>query len=514
VILWTRLAPDPVAVAGGITVDSTVSWEIATDVAFANVAQSGTASALVANGHAVHVTVNALNPDTYYYYRFAWSGSYSRIGRTKTAPIGATAGARFAFISCQKVNEGWYAAFRQMLCENLDFVVHLGDYIYESSGTTAWPANLQTNPVDLPTYRARYMLYRGDPNLRRLHAAVPWIVTWDDHEFRNDYDGNTGTTQRRRDAYRAYYESMPLRLPAGLPADYHDMPIYRGFQFGNLLDLLVLDTRQYRSDPSTCNATVQNGVTVPTTTTTVGATGACLTTDRHAASRSMLGAAQKTWLKNSLLTSTTAWRSIANQQIMADLQTGGLPGTVQAVAGVDPSVGLATAWQGYAAERKELMDHIAANGIRNVVVLSGDSHRTAVSHLKSDFQTPGSPIVATEFAGPSITSSNYEFDDPTEPGLISDANLQANADRNQQLAGYATWRHLRFSQPSQHGYVVCDVTPSAWKTTYMLMTDQMLGQSAFATAEATAQIEFTVSSGDPTLRVTGGPALANPLPDV
>lgn len=510
VILWTRLAPDPTAIGGGIYINTTVGWEIATDVGFSSVVQSGSSPALVVDGHSVHVTVNNLSPNTYYYYRFSYAGQYSRIGRTKTFPVGPVSRARFAFISCQKINVGEYAAFKNMLAHNLDFVVHLGDYIYETSSSSAWPTNLQKNPVDLASYRGRYMLYRGDRNLRKLHARVPWIMTWDDHEFKNNYDANSITAQWRRDSYKAYYESMPLRLPAGLPADFKDLRIYRGFKYGDLIDMMVLDTRQYRSDPPKCNTILANGVTVPEAGITVGG-GSCFTTDRYAPARSMLGATQKQWLKNSLSASSASWKTIANQQIMADTLTALLPAPAATTLAADPALGSEGTWQGYAAERKEIMDHIAANGIGNVVVLSGDAHISLVAHLKQDFQMPASPVVATEFAGPSVTSANYMVNDPTASATVDNPTLQKEADKVMQGVAYASWRHVRFYQPSKHGYVLCDVTPSQWKSRYMLIPDS---QVYSPTACHVLEMEFTVDSGNPVPRMTAGAEFANPLPDV
>ncbi|HSH79996.1 MAG TPA: alkaline phosphatase D family protein [Herpetosiphonaceae bacterium] len=260
VVLWTRLAPKPLEVGGGMP-DETVSveWQVAEDESFTLGLKQGTASAGPDFAHSVHVVVDGLRPASVYYYRFIYSAYVSPAGRTKTAP---TPGAdvallSFAFASCQRWDEGFYYAYRHMKDQDLDLVVHLGDYIYENDmpadggvRRTRVPSACRPEPITLDQYRLRYALYKTDPDLQAAHARFPWIVTWDDHEVENDYasDYPEGASEpdpsfrnRRANAYKAYYEHMPVRMGP-------DTRLYRRLTYGNLAEFNVLDTRQYRSN--------------------------------------------------------------------------------------------------------------------------------------------------------------------------------------------------------------------------------------------------------------------------
>ena len=210
----------------------------------------------------MHVEVEGLEPAREYFYRFKAGSEISPVGRTKTAPVpgAAIAQMRFAFASCQMYEHGYYTAYGHMSEEDLDLVVHLGDYIYEYgiNEYIARSGNVRRHDgpkiFTLPAYRNRYALYRSASNLRRAHAAFPWVVTWDDHEVENNYaDGTPGGDRpveeflrRRTAAYQAYFEHMPLRrssVPQG-----PDMLLHRRITYGNLAEFSVLDTRQYRDD--------------------------------------------------------------------------------------------------------------------------------------------------------------------------------------------------------------------------------------------------------------------------
>src|SRR5881409_1489567 len=249
VVLWTRLEG---AGVGRVRVD----WEIAEDDQFRRVAAKGSNVALKELGHSVHVEVEGLRPARHYWYRFTAGGEVSPVGRTWTAPLESPAQFRFAFVSCQNYEHGYYTAYRHLAEQDLDVVVHLGDYIYEKRfGQTNVRLHEAGEVFSLDQYRARYALYRSDPDLQAAHAAFPWIVTPDDHEVSNDYAGSIAETNalspaqflmRRAAAYQAYYEFMPLRRSA-MPAG-PDIRLFRKLSFGDLVDFHVLDTRQYRSD--------------------------------------------------------------------------------------------------------------------------------------------------------------------------------------------------------------------------------------------------------------------------
>ena len=249
-VLWTRLAGalDPLAVP--------VRWEIATDEAMKSIIFSGEATAEPAWAHSVHVEVKGLSPERWYWYRFTTAGAESAVGRTRTAPAADAAGPRlrFAFASCQQYEQGYFGAYRHIAADAPDLVAFLGDYIYESTwGRDHVRKHDAAEPYTLEDYRARYALYRSDPDLQAAHAACPWIVTWDDHEVDNDYaddrpeDGmeRAPFLERRAAAYRAYYEHMPL--PARMRPKGPDMRIHTHLDWGQLARFHILDTRQYRS---------------------------------------------------------------------------------------------------------------------------------------------------------------------------------------------------------------------------------------------------------------------------
>jgi alkaline phosphatase D len=222
VVLWTRLAPDPLADGGMPPAAVEVGWEVATDGAFRNIVRRGTEIATPEWAHSVHAEVAGLEPARWYWYRFHAGGAESPSGKTRTAPPpGPAERLRFAFASCQQYEQGFYIAYRHMAAEDLDLVVHLGDYIYESSWGRVHVRKHDTpEPLTLADYRNRFALYKSDQDLKAAHAAFPWLVTWDDHEVQNDYandrsqhlDAPALFLERRAAAYRAYYEHLPLPM--------------------------------------------------------------------------------------------------------------------------------------------------------------------------------------------------------------------------------------------------------------------------------------------------------------
>ncbi|CAM5383347.1 alkaline phosphatase D family protein [Streptomyces griseomycini] len=381
IVLWTRLAPDPLNGGGMPDRPVPVEWQLATDARFRRVVRRGTALARPAYGHSVHVDVRGLRPDTAYWFRFRAGGQLSRTGRTRTAPAPHSSGGRLrvALASCQNWQHGYFTPYADMLDQDPDVVVFVGDYIYESvpSATGVRRHEGAGEPYSLTQYRNRYAQYRSDPDLAAMHANAPFVVTFDDHEVDNDFAGEVpqdpakqphdAFTARLTAAYQAYYEHMPVRATA-VPNGPH-IRMYRRLEFGRLARLNVLDTRQYRSD----QATSQEGAQDPSLT--------------------MLGAAQKRWLVDGLRHSPARWNLIASQIMMAetDLQVG--PGKLW----------FYDAWDGYQAERNALLQEFRR--VRNPVVLTGDRHLTMVSDLKADFADPRSAVVGAEFVGTSISSN-------------------------------------------------------------------------------------------------------------
>ena len=471
VILWTRLAPAPLQGGGMGEEDVEVDWVVAEDPRLRRVVRSGTTLASAAMGHSVHVDADGLEPSTVYWYAFSALGQRSRVGRTRTAPApGATDPLFFAFASCQSFSTNHFAAYREVVRTAPDFVVHLGDYIYEGGGpdTSAAREHVGAQPFDVLTYRNRYALYKGDANLKAAHAVSPFIVTWDDHEVDNNYRGvhpqdtnaeESNDTperfmQRRQAAYQAYYEHMPIRVPAGLPTD-GSFRIYRALRFGDVLDLSIIDTRQYSDDhpdpelPSVGNAQDPD--------------------------RTILGEDQRTWLLDRLSTREAVWSCIGNQvQVHPILVPGALPDAVAALVAdlgvpLNAQPGLnGDSWDGYVADRNRLLDHIAAESIPDVVVITGDIHSHWVADLEEDFGNPLSPAIATEFVGTSIASSGL-------PEGSNDAVRALLAPTNP---------HIRYVEGERRGIALVDLSADAWRTTYRVVTDPQDPRSGSETLTA------------------------------
>jgi alkaline phosphatase D len=432
VVLWTRLAPRPLEVGGGMPREPVeVRWEVAEDDAMRRVVRHGTAIARPEWAHAVHVEADGLRPDRWYWYRFVAGSAASPVGRTRTLPAAEALPARlrFAFASCQKYEIGYYTAYEHMAREDLDLVVHLGDYIYEKGdGNGAVRPHGTPEIFTIDDYRRRYALYKSDPALQAVHAMAPWIVTWDDHEVSNNYAAaisekpdsvSTADFLRRRAAgYQAYFEHMPLRRSA-LPSG-PDMLLHRRLEFGRLVNFHVLDTRQYRTDQP------QGDGLKPPSPVLLDPRG------------TILGERQRTWLFDGLERSTATWNALA-QQVM--------------VAAVDRAPGRDVAysmdkWTGYEFERRRLLAHLRDRRIGNPVVLTGDIHENWAHELPGDPERPDAAPVAVEFVGTSITSSG----DGAEKPAYLDTVLAENPG-------------VKFHN-DERGYVRCEVTPQAWRTEF------------------------------------------------
>jgi alkaline phosphatase D len=389
-VLWTRL----IGSFGQAVIP--VRWEVAADEAMRRVVASGIAEAHPDWAHSVHVEPKGLQPGRWYWYRFTAGGAQSPVGRTRTAPAGGEAAARlrFAFASCQQYEQGWFSAYRHIVADEPDLVAFLGDYIYESSwGRDHVRKHGSPAPHSLEEYRARYALYKSDPDLQAGHAACPWIATWDDHEVVNDYAGEHQGSEaagrsfaaRRAAAYRAFYEHMPL--PAGMRPGSGGMRIYTQLDWGDLASFFVLDDRQYRAfqacrQPGTRSAPVVEA-------------GECTELDDPA--RSILGPEQEKWLEGALGGSRARWNLLAQQTPMAQFDQKPGPGRRAWTDG----------WDGYPAARKRILEFLNSKKIQNPVVIGGDVHCFNVNDLKTDFDDPRSPVVASEFVGSSITSQAW-----------------------------------------------------------------------------------------------------------
>jgi len=431
VVLWTRLAPQPLLADGGMSTPGVpVDWQVAADARFGRIVRRGTVLAQSAHAHTVHVEVDELEPARTYWYRFRASGELSPVGRTRTLPASGASPGRLALavVSCQHYEHGYYTAYQHLAQEDLDLVLHLGDYLYETVPSEGQPRrHIGPAPTDLPGYRLRHALYRTDPDLQAAHAAVPFVLTWDDHEVENDYaadwserfDPPAMFRRRRAAAYQAYWEHLPLRRrsrPRGSAAR-----LYRRLRFGDLAELSVLDTRQYRDDQPCDNNGVGRSQVV----------AGCR--ERLDPRRSLLGSEQRRWLLAGLDRSSARWNVLAQQLLMAELD-------------VQPGPGLAygsDGWDGYVADRARILRFLQARRPSNPVVVGGDMHSFWVNDLKLNNHRPDAPVLASEFVGTSISSGplyeQYRAYLPDNP-------------------------HVRFFESRWRGYLRCVAEPRSWMT--------------------------------------------------
>lgn len=405
IVLWTRLAPKPLEADGGMPARAVpVRWEVAADAGFHHVVAHGTERAEPQWGHSVHAEVSGLQPDRPYWYRFIANGEASPVGRTRTAPAfdQKVEKFRFCFGSCQKYEAGNYAAQRLIAAEEPDLVLFLGDYIYENKPTPGdVRVHLNPEPFDVAGYRVRYASYKLDPLLQAAHHAAPWSVIWDDHEVANDYandldEHNGDQTKfllRRAAAYQGYWEHMPLRR-ASMP-DGPAMKIYRSLKWGQLAEFQLVDDRQYRSghpcQPPELLAQHRDYLI---------AVRDCA--ERHDPARSILGAPQEQWLRQSFEASTARWNLLAQQTLMA-----AFPRINPAHPDGDESIYALDNWEGYPATRERILRHWRDAKIANPVVLSGDIHAFVAADLL-DPDNPAAPPIASEFVGGSMTSHNHD----------------------------------------------------------------------------------------------------------
>lgn len=457
VVLWTKLAPKPLDPDGGMPRDAVnVSWEVAEDEAMKKVVRRGTATASPELAHSVHVEVDGLKPDRWYWYRFRAGDAETPVARTRTmpAPNAMPDKLSFAFASCQHYESGYYTPYQHMVKDDLDLIFFVGDYIYEGAGRKGDVREHVGGTCEtLEGYRLRYAQYRTDPDLQAVHRMCPWFVTWDDHEVSNNHtattDGSSHTDlaaylKRRAGAYKAYYEYMPLRarsIPRG-PA----MMLYRSASFGRLAQFMVLDTRQYR--------TVQaNG----------GAHGP-MTAEALNPKNTILGAQQKAWLKDELTSSPATWNLLA-QQVMMGCVTRGTSKDDEPTYAMDQ-------WPSYDHERNELLQFMADRKVSNPVVISGDIHANFVNDLHIDDLRPETPVVAAEFVGTSITSSGDGVDQPKSlPGL------------------YKRNPGLRYHN-AERGYVRCTATAKEWKSDYVTVE-----KISTKTSKSNLRASFVVEAG-------------------
>ena len=430
VILWTRISPE-------IDAPVEVTWRVCEDVDMQLEVNSGTITTDSGRDFTVKVDADGLLPNTWYYYQFEAGNKKSVVGRTKTAAETGLDRLRLAIVSCSSFAHGYFNSYRVIAERNdVDAVLHLGDYIYEYAEGGYGEKSLEQaralipkhEIVSLTDYRQRHNLYKRDEDLQAVHQQYPFIVTWDDHEFANDtwkdgaenHDESEGDwIARKQAAKKAYFEWMPIRVqPDALES------VYRKLPFGNLVDLMMLDTRVEGRDEQPHGIHAQQ--------------------IRHDPNRTLMGFEQEQWLHNQLKTSTAKWKLLGQQVQIQKLGPVALPDRL----GGGVSFFLDT-WDGYTATRDRLYNFIDDNNIDNTVVLTGDIHSSWASDLAHDpldrryyNKRTGEGSLAVEFVTPSVTS-------PALPPVIGD--IAAGALR-------ATSPALKYCEMVHRGFILLDVT--------------------------------------------------------
>lgn len=425
VILWTRVTDDT------LTADSVaVFWRIATDTLMNNLVNTGFGYASESKDWTFKVDATGLQPGTWYYYDFQSLGEYSIVGRTKTAPVGDIDSLRFGVVSCSNYEHGYFTPYRYLENRNdIDYILHLGDYIYEYevggysaniSGRSNEPSN---EIITLEDYRIRHSHYKLDEDLRELHQQYPFINIWDDHESANDSykdgaENHDPTTEgmwtvRKVNSAQAYHEWLPIRSP--IPGQGR---IYRTFEFGDLINLPMIDTRIEGRDEQGGSA------------------------EAYDPTRSLMGATQFAWLCDNLTNSTKQWNILGNQVMMAPLEIFGTP------ANYDQ-------WDGYAYERDRLMDTVVTNSVDNFVVLTGDIHTSWVNDLPlSNYDGPSClGSAGVEFVVTSVTSTSF---------LTFSINTSFIQSMNE---------HMQYINLSERGYGILDVNKQRVQFDYYYMDD-------------------------------------------
>jgi alkaline phosphatase D len=430
-VLWTRLVSAGIPENQAVPID----WQIFEDASLQRLVMEGQSLAMPELGHSVHIEVSGLRADQPFYYRFRCGGHHSPIGKSRTlpTPTAVVNQLRLAFASCQRWDHGYYAAYRQMRADDPDLVLFLGDYMYESAiqaGSSPVRSHTLGAAVSLQDYRERYALYKSDPDLQAMHAACPWLLIWDDHELENNYAGQAalgGTeplSSRRRAAYQAYYEHMPLRAStmirglSGLSRG-DELRIYDAYDYGRLARIYMLDDRQYRSAPL-CGISPSKKLSAM-----------CASSEAYGTQRSLLGAEQEQWLEQQLEESVKSgirWNIIGQQTRFTP---------------ANYTYGIGTkmnrdAWDGYPESRQRLIDALVRLGALNPVILGGDIHKNWVADIHHDPYAVSTPIIGAEYCGTSISS-------------------RSNSNPNADALGLRENPHCHLVNSASRGYGLVDI---------------------------------------------------------
>ncbi len=434
VVLWTRLLIHE-ADAAWRTPGPEVVCELFADEALRQPVRQWRLVADPRRGHSLHVLADGLQAGRPYWYRFVSGQAVSAVGRTRTSPAltEPVRRLRLALASCQHYEQGHFLAHRHMAAQDLDLVLFVGDYIYESSNKNfKIRAHESGMPYSLEEYRARHAHYKSDPDLQASHAAHPWLMTWDDHEVVNDYANDLDRhftdaavfLKRRAAAYQAYFEHMPVRIgpDAAQPSQ---MRIHDRMAWGTLADLWTLDCRQYR-DHQACPDPMRGGGRV--------VMGCDALNDP---SRSMLGAAQEQWLTAGLTQTQRRWKLLAQSTLMA---TSGLSTPLGRSAFTD-------GWDGYPQARARLLQTVADARLKDVVMLGGDVHANVAAQLRLQAGDERSPIVASELVTTSVSTR----------GMSKKLMAQIQGENPD----------LRHARSDERGYTLIDLRPDRLEAQFL-----------------------------------------------
>lgn len=514
VIIWTRVTPEDM---DGTPIE--VSWQVATDVNLENVVESGTFTTDESRDYTVKVDVTGLEAGTTYYYGFTAMGQNSLTGKTKTTPTDDQAEhLKFGVVSCSNYQAGYFNAYHRLADRtDLDAIIHLGDYIYEYADGVYGdsllfedrPLEPATEIVTLEEYRTRYSTYRLDTSLVRAHQQHPFIAVWDDHESANDAytdgaqnhdEATQGDWETRKSVSKqVYFEWMPIR-------ESDDQTIYRTLSYGNLMDLIMLDTRLEGRN-----------IQIPD----------IQSPDFNDPDRTILGAEQKAWFFDQLTNSTAKWKVVGQQVIFADLHVGW-------AALIDPNAsyyeveGLFTdIWDGYPAERKEVITFIDENDIDNVVILTGDFHSSfgydvadnptdvtisdlpflgeGPTYTESETYNPetGEGSVAVEFATPSITSANFDENTDLEQSLQLQAIINNVFEPIPNVLSLGNPNpHMKYVDLIQHGYYILDIKADSTQANWYYsditqMTEEEEFSDAWYTKDGENHLQNAGGESDP-----------------
>lgn len=500
VVIWTRVTPSAAAAPGSAAGPRVVGrWEVSRDRDFTDVVRRGRFVTTAGRDHTVKVDVTGLEPESWYFYRFGVRGRRSPVGRTRTAPApdSTPENLRFGVVSCANLQAGFFTAYRALAArDDLHAIVHLGDYLYEyGPGQYGYgqqdidirahePAREMTTLAD---YRQRHAQYKQDADLQAAHARYPWVITWDDHETTNDAwsggaenhtPGAEGDYAARRTwAYRAYDEWMPVRMSTTAKVG-DGTRLYRRFRFGRLAEFSMLDLRTYRSEQ------VRTALPAP-----APATEAALSDP----ARTITGDAQMAWLKGSL-DRDVQWKVVGNPVMFAPVAFGALPrdllGPVNDVTGLLPTDGFpynVDQWDGYTADRREVLDHIRDRGVSDALFLTGDIHSGWAAELPYDAATyPLGDSAGVEFVCTSVTSNNLK-DILGVPRRTASLAVEAAITANN--------RHVKYLNFDDHGFSVLDLTSRRAQMDYYVIGDRaerttsVTWAASYATRSATGRVQ-------------------------